>query len=61
MEETINILGVNISKDIYSAVKRATSHLTGVNISNPQMNITENELKSLIEAKADKKDLMNLN
>ena len=27
MDETIDILGQNISKDIYSAVKKATAHL----------------------------------
>ena len=60
MDETIDILGQNISKDIYSAVKKATAHLRNKDTLNQKHNnfsITEQELKDLVESKATKADL----
>eukprot|EP00347_Sterkiella_histriomuscorum_P012456 403368505 len=57
LEETLDILGQNISKDIYAAVKKATSHLNNKQMSKSNMfSISEEELRALIEAKVDKQE-----
>jgi hypothetical protein len=72
IDETIDALGQNISREIYSAVKRVTMHLNkniptgsmGAVFAGPNGNVfnpSEVELRKAIEAKADKADLIEIN
>lgn len=49
----IDVLGENISKDIYTSVKKATAHFKNNAVSEG----TEEMIKKAIEIKADKSDI----
>lgn len=58
LEDTINILGQSITKDIYQAVKKATQILSQRKKKYENAySISEEELKIIIDSKADKIDM----
>ena len=65
----MDILGQNMSKEIISAVKKLSSSINnknfggpgGLTLGNKNSSLTENELRDMIMAKADKQDLIELN
>eukprot|EP00347_Sterkiella_histriomuscorum_P015229 403357819 len=63
LEENLDVLGSNISKDIYAAVKKISQQIIQKpgSYSNPnQIQITDQEFKNTLDSKANKADLIEI-
>ena len=60
LDHYLDELGLKLTNDIYTAIRKATSHLKSKSDGNNAFSISEDELRKAIDSKADKQELQDL-